>query len=194
MIHGVHTVHELSNLWDLYVFEFGRMGHAFGKAALVWEAKDPAGYASFRSDFLSLGKDFSETQAPIVARVLALASRDSAPSWDIVPAIDPMWPLTGDAFNGLLNAFQGGETDSPGGFNDLDRRFRMAPPEVRRFAPDYSGIPKPDAPDLDLDAYRLADAAKKVIERITDVSLDVAGVVGLVLLAALAVRVAGRGR
>ena len=163
-IAGVHTLHELRNLWDAYSFEVQAMNRAIADAWDAWLAADPDGFRAFNSDYAALSAAFGERGA-IVDRLLA-----SADDPDTTPAIDPLNLTDGDQFTRLVCLFVSGDpngnptTVTPQGFNGLDQRFRAGP--AARFAPSYQGIPQPDAPDLDLDAYKLTDTAARVLEKV----------------------------
>lgn len=180
---GMHTVHECKNLWDALAFQMTAMGKAVARAQKTWAAADASGWGAWLKDWETFSGAFADETAGAY-RVTQLADDASTPSWDLVPAIDPEFPLLGDEFPRLTALFVTGDpTGDPGvttpqGFNGLDARFRLGP--AKAFAPSYVGIPKPDAPDLQLQAYQLTDQAMKVIEKVATFGGSAILLVGLV--------------
>ena len=159
-IAGFHTVHELSDLWSAYSFELAALNAAAAQATTAWRAADPTGYAAFsvlQTKFQAL---VSGTIVPRLSPVSAGASKTSVPNWDATPALD----TSGDVFDWLVTEWAGDESTGGQGFNDLDRMFRASP--VASLAPSYKGMPQPTAPDFDLKAYGLADAAWKQVKNL----------------------------
>ena len=182
---GQHTVHELSDLYAALLFEMTQLTSAFSAAADDWARVDQVGFDGAAMRLKEVTDAFDNVR-PSVERSLALASATSTPSWDIVPALDPLWPIP-DTFDALLAAFQGSGPAGTG-FNGVDAEMRTAPDPVPSYAPNYKGIPQPTAPDMTLAAYQLTDAATKAIESAAKTG---AGLLALVVVGG-ALYVAGR--
>jgi hypothetical protein len=173
---GQHTVHELADLYAAFLYEMTQIESAFSAAAEDWARVDQVGFDGAAMRLREVSDRFDAVR-DTVERTLKLASAESTPSWDYVPALDPLWPIP-DVFDALLDAFHGSGPAGTG-FNGVDADMRDAPDPVPSYAPSYKDIPHPTAPDMQLAAYQLTDTAAKAVESAVQTG---SGILTLVLL------------
>ena len=179
------TVHEFKCLVAAHLFELTALGNNHAENAARWAVVDPGGYAVFVAALTAFVAKITALR-PMAAQIIGEADKAT---WDTTVATDlttmgPAWDewlttwMTGEAWNADdgIPAQPG-----PGGFDSLDTMVSAAalayPKDITYV--DYKGIPQPDAPDMELQAYQLADRAVKVIEKVGIATGEIVAIVGL---------------
>lgn len=128
---GEHTYLEVLDRLKSGDYELSQLGNAFGAFNVPWMTKDPAAFADFANDWMSLQGRWAAAKAVAQSPSLALPFAD-----------------TTSAYNGLLRALKQGAPPGSapirkGDYDDLYQRFVKAGGHV-----DLSQMPQPTAPDL----------------------------------------------
>jgi hypothetical protein len=152
---GSHTAHELSvdmTNWQGFVND---MTNHVKQTGSQWQSVDPSGWTDWNNawnDFLR-----SWEHAFSVATGVVTNAQSSMLGWD--------YTTVESDYQKLLQTYQNGTYPSPGGFDDLYRRWvsaKKAPiPKIGKAAIDPNL-----APDADLKGYQAADTALKAVEKV----------------------------
>jgi hypothetical protein len=148
---GSHTAHELSVdmlNWQGFVTSMATSVAIDGDK---WKAADPGGWAAWSHDWQAFRSQWDAAVAR--AQSIVDAAQSSVLGWDYTP-VESDYVAT-------LNAYQNGPVPSPGGYDDLYRRWTAAakaPPIAVAVTIDPNA-----APDADLNAYKAADATLKAL-------------------------------
>ena len=178
-IFGYHTAHELAvDLlnWQGFVTV---MATSVAEDGDKWKSADAAGWSAWLRDWNAFRAKWDKAAA--VAQAAVEDAKNSLRGWD--------WITAEDEYQGALQAFQNGTTPSPGGFDDLYRRWVQA---AKAPAPQLKVSLDPNAaPDAMLITYQSADQAIKAVENAAAAIKDPAsfGLVSALVGAAVAVGV-----
>jgi len=179
------TVHEFKCLVAAHLFELTALGNNHAENAARWAVVDPDGYALFVAALTTFVGKITALR-PMASQIIGEADKTT---WDTTVATD--LTTMGPAWDEWMTTWMTGEVWSadsgipaqpgPGGFDALDM---MVSDACLKYPKDlvyvnYQGIPQPDAPDMELQAYQLADGAVKVIEKVGIASVEVLAIVGL---------------
>lgn len=148
-IFGFHTVHELSNLIDALQFQVARLEDAALAGQTQWVAADPQAANAWAGDLQKV----LVAWVPVINMAQAVVASVSRNDWDHTLALDGVH----DAFKEVTDAYHP--------FVALDRTLRATPGFPKDKLPDYTGTPQPDAPDLDLALYQIADNGVQKVEQ-----------------------------
>jgi hypothetical protein len=172
-INGAHTIHELSDLLDVFQYKVDSLRKAYETSRDDWQNADFMGFPAWEKDWQTFLARYQPVADWTRARIadgkksgtaetaLSAASMVFHPLSALGIQGNQPWDVNTDepAYQHLLSVFKPYDGD-PTSFDDLDRRFQLASMKWKEIKPpDYSKMPQPTAQDADFTAYKGADTA-----------------------------------
>jgi hypothetical protein len=148
---GKHTAHELAVdglNWQGFVTD---MATHIAENYDSWQTSDPNGWTTWKRDWDAFLSRWDTARAK--AEAVVISAQNSMLGWDYTTAESD--------YQALAQTFQNGQYPSPGGFDDLYRRWVTA---GKAPVPNIKVTIDPNAaPDLDIAAYKASDTILKAV-------------------------------